>query len=141
VITTRTMPATITRATWARCHVEPPAGVRMPRSSNALPIAPSVEIPPRRMSSIAARVLALALAALLDLAALAASIVCAAIGLPRFLAAVCMMAPQAKSRRELAAIYAQLAQAMSVHRHWQELIGHAERLEMEALRLEFEALR
>jgi hypothetical protein len=103
-----------------------------------LPIAPSVEIPPRRMSSIAARVLALALAALLDLAA---SIVCAAIGLPRFLAAVCMMAPQAKSRRELAAIYAQLAQAMSVHRHWQELTGHAERLEMEALRLEFEALR
>jgi hypothetical protein len=46
------------------------------------------------MSSIAARVLALALAALLDLAALAASIVCAAIGLPRFLAAVCMMAPR-----------------------------------------------
>jgi hypothetical protein len=48
---------------------------------------------------------------------------------------------QAKSRRELAAIYAQLAQAMSVHRHWQELTGHAERLEMEALRMEFEALR
>jgi hypothetical protein len=46
---------------------------------------------------------------------------------------------QAKSKRELAAIFAQLAQAMSAPRHRQELTEHAERLELEALRLEFEA--
>jgi hypothetical protein len=46
---------------------------------------------------------------------------------------------QAKSRLELAAIFAQLAQAMSVHRHRRELTEHAKRLELEALRLELAA--
>jgi hypothetical protein len=43
---------------------------------------------------------------------------------------------QAKSKRELAAIFAQLAQAMMVPRHKRELTEHAARLELEAVRLE-----
>jgi hypothetical protein len=61
-----------------------PAGVRMPRLCRTCATAASVEPPERWIWSMAARVVALALWRFAERAVLAASIVWAAIGLPRF---------------------------------------------------------